>query len=76
MILSLNWLKVMALKETTCIKGVNKHVISPLKRNYSLITRFNCYGCNLTVGKAGMSERSEKCDKSVPILTFLGKLIS
>ena len=52
MILSLNWLKVMVFRETTWIKGVSKHVISPLKRNCRLITCFNCHGCNLPVGKA------------------------
>lgn len=52
MTVSLNWLKGMALKESTRIKGVSRHVLSPLKRNYSLITRFNCHGSNLMVGKS------------------------
>lgn len=51
MILPLIWLKMMALKENIHIKGVSKHVIPPLKRNYDLIIHFNFCGYNLTVGK-------------------------
>lgn len=54
---------------------MSKREICLIKRNYDLITGFNCYGYHL-LKKARISGRSEKRDKGIHILTFLRKLIS